>query len=68
MHAHMQRKQVSTALQQLGDAASDDEVSDEDLDAAVAAAMTVPGVGEELLRRASQLAQAEADAAEPESA
>ena len=68
MHDDLQRKRVSAAIHQLGETASHDDLSDEDLDAAIAAALTVPGVGEELKRRASQLAQSGTDDAEPESA
>lgn len=55
MHDEARHERVAAALQQLGEATSCDSVSDEDLDAAVAAALTVPGVSEELLRRARQL-------------
>ena len=52
MHDEAQHERVAAALQQLGEATSCDSVSDEDLDAAVAAALTVPGVGEGLAARA----------------
>lgn len=61
MHDEAQHERVAAALHQLGETTSSDAVSGEDLDAAVAAAMTVPGVGEELLRRARRLEELGAD-------
>jgi hypothetical protein len=68
MHDDLHARRVIAALQQLGEAASHDDVADDDLDTAVAAALAVPGVGEELKRRAQELARCVAGDLESEPA
>ena len=68
MHDDLHARRVAAALQRLGEAASHDDVDDDTLDTAVAAALAVPGVGEELKRRAQELARSGSDDLESETA